>query len=287
MDTKALRQKILDLAIRGKLVPQDPNDEPASVLLNRIRAQKQQMVKEGKLKAKDIKNDTIIFKGEDNLYYEKFQDGSIKCIEDEIPFEIPQGWEWCRLSHIASFSGGKTPSTSKKEYWGKEVLWITSKDIKEKYIASSLMMLSHLGASIMQIYPIDTILIVTRSGILRHTLPIAILKEESTVNQDIKAVSLVLPKLAEYIYCCLKGMEPRLLKLYVKSGVTVENINFDKFQNVLLPIAPFDEMQRILNISEIVLCYINKSPISVITCGYSVHLVIDIFPFVKLLAPVI
>ena len=70
MDTKALRQKVLDLAIRGKLVPQNPNDEPASVLLERIRQQKQQMVKEGKLKAKDIKNDTIIFVGEDNLHYE-------------------------------------------------------------------------------------------------------------------------------------------------------------------------------------------------------------------------
>lgn len=69
MDTKALRQKILDLAIRGKLVPQDPNDEPASVLLERIREQKMQMVKEGKLKAKDITNDTIIFVGEDNFIY--------------------------------------------------------------------------------------------------------------------------------------------------------------------------------------------------------------------------
>lgn len=69
MDTKALRQKILDLAIRGKLVPQNPNDEPASVLLEKIREQKQQMFKEGKLKKKDIKNDSIIFKGEDNLHY--------------------------------------------------------------------------------------------------------------------------------------------------------------------------------------------------------------------------
>lgn len=71
MDTKALRQKILDLAIRGKLVPQDPEDEPASVLLERIREEKQQMVKGGKLKAKDIKNDTIIFKGEDNANYRR------------------------------------------------------------------------------------------------------------------------------------------------------------------------------------------------------------------------
>ena len=103
IDTKALREKILDLAIRGKLVPQDPNDEPASVLLERIRTQKQQMVKEGKLKAKDIKNDTIIFKGEDNLHYEQFQDGTVKCIEDEIPFDVPDGWAWTRLGVICPY----------------------------------------------------------------------------------------------------------------------------------------------------------------------------------------
>ena len=107
MDTKALRQKILDLAIRGKLVPQDPNDEPASVLLEKIRAEKQQMVKDGRLKTKDIKNDTIIFKGEDNLHYEKFQDGTVKCIEDEIPFELPDGWSWCRLGTICDIVTGR------------------------------------------------------------------------------------------------------------------------------------------------------------------------------------
>ena len=107
MNTKALRQKILDLAIRGKLVPQDPNDEPASVLLERVRAEKQQMVRGGKLKAKDIKNDTIIFVGEDNLHYEKFQDGTVKCIEDEIPFEVPEGWEWCRLNDLFSVCSAK------------------------------------------------------------------------------------------------------------------------------------------------------------------------------------
>lgn len=124
MDTKVLRQKVLDLAIRGKLVPQDPNDEPASVLLERIRQQKQQMVKDGKLKAKDIKNDTIIFVSEDNLHYEKFADDSVKCIEDEIPFELPDGWAWERLSNLASFSGGKTPSTSRSEYWDGDILWV-------------------------------------------------------------------------------------------------------------------------------------------------------------------
>ena len=102
MNTKALRQKILDLAIRGKLVPQDPNDEPAAILLERIREEKRQMFKDGKLKAKDVKNDTVIFRGEDNLHYEKFQDGTVKCIEDEIPFEVPERWEWARVSFLSA-----------------------------------------------------------------------------------------------------------------------------------------------------------------------------------------
>ena len=246
MDTKALRQKVLDLAIRGKLVPQDPNDEPASVLLERIRQQKQQMVEEGKLKAKDIKNDTIIFVGEDNLHYEKFTDGSVKCIEDDIPFELPKGWAWERLSNLATFSGGKTPSTSRREYWDGEVLWVTSKDMKSKYITSSQLRLSVLGAEQMQIYQPDTLLLVTRSGILRHTLPIAILKECATVNQDLKAIVLYMPELAEYVYVCLKGMESQLLLKYTKSGTTVENVNFDEFQKVLLPIAPFQEIRKII-----------------------------------------
>ncbi|MDD3139241.1 MAG: restriction endonuclease subunit S, partial [Lachnospiraceae bacterium] len=100
MDTKALRQKILDLAIHGKLVPQNPDDEPASVLLEKIRLEKKNMVKEGKLKPKDVKNDTIIFRGDDNLHYEKYQDGTVKCIEDEIPFDVPAGWEWCRMQSL-------------------------------------------------------------------------------------------------------------------------------------------------------------------------------------------
>ena len=111
MDTNKLRQKILDMAIRGKLVPQDPNDEPASVLLERIRNEKQRMVQDGKLKKRDIKNDTIIFRGDDNLHYEKFQDGSVKCIEDEIPFEVPEGWAWCRLKHVCTMAAGKAKPT--------------------------------------------------------------------------------------------------------------------------------------------------------------------------------
>ena len=125
IDTKALRQKILDLAIRGKLVPQDPDDEPASVLLERISQQKQQMVKEGKLKPKDIKNDSVIFVGEDNLHYEKFANGSVKCIEDEIPFDIPNGWIWCRLSQIITLFSGQDLDTSRYNDKGIGIPYIT------------------------------------------------------------------------------------------------------------------------------------------------------------------
>lgn len=106
IDTKALRQKILDMAIRGKLVPQDPNDEPASVLLERIRAEKQQLIKEGKIK-KD-KNDSVIFKGDDNRYYEKVG-SEVKDITDEIDFDLPSGWEFIKLSQIGTLCNGYTP----------------------------------------------------------------------------------------------------------------------------------------------------------------------------------
>ena len=247
IDTVALREKVLDLAIRGKLVPQDPNDEPASVLLERIRAQKQQMVKDGKLKAKDIKDDSIIFVGEDNLHYEKFADGTVECVEDEIPFEIPEGWSWERLSNLASFSGGKTPSTSNREYWEGNILWVTSKDMKAKYIDSSLLMISEKGLEQMQLYPENTLLLVTRSGILRHTIPVAILKKPATINQDLKAIIPYIPNLEEYIYICIKGMESRLILEYTKAGATVENINFDAFQKILLPIPPENQIQHIID----------------------------------------
>ena len=133
MDTKALRQKILDLAIRGKLVPQDPNDEPASVLLDRIRAEKQQMVEDGRLKAKDIKNDTVIFVGEDNLHYEKFADGTVKCIEDEIPFEIPEGWAWSRLLPLTiKIGAGSTPTGGAAVYSNSGIKFIRSQNVYDE-----------------------------------------------------------------------------------------------------------------------------------------------------------
>ena len=99
MNGKQLKNSILQWAIQGKLVPQDPNDEPASVLLERIRQEKERLIKEKKIKRD--KNASIIYRGEDNSYYEKFiATGEVKCINEEIPFEIPNGWEWCRVSSL-------------------------------------------------------------------------------------------------------------------------------------------------------------------------------------------
>lgn len=97
-----LKKSILQEAVQGKLVPQDPNDEPASVLLERIRAEKQRLIKEGKIK-KD-KHESVIFR-RDNSHYEKL-DGIERCIDDEIPFEIPDTWEWVRLSNVFSVING-------------------------------------------------------------------------------------------------------------------------------------------------------------------------------------
>ena len=99
MTGKQLKNSILQWAIQGKLVPQDPNDEPASVLLEKIRAEKARLIKEGKIK-KD-KKESIIFRGEDNSYYEKFADGKVVCVDDEIPFAIPESWQWERWGNLS------------------------------------------------------------------------------------------------------------------------------------------------------------------------------------------
>jgi len=109
MNGKQLKNSILQWAIQGKLVPQDPNDEPASVLLEKIRQEKERLIKEKKIKRD--KNASIIYRGEDNSYYEKFlASGEVKCIDDEIPFEIPATWIWVRLNDICSYiQRGKSP----------------------------------------------------------------------------------------------------------------------------------------------------------------------------------
>ena len=123
MNGKQLKNSILQWAIQGKLVPQDPNDEPASVLLDKIRQEKERLVKEKKIKRD--KNASIIYRGEDNSYYEKMlATGEVKCIDEEIPFEIPKGWEWCRLGEISTYAQTKrkiNASNADTQLWGLDL----------------------------------------------------------------------------------------------------------------------------------------------------------------------
>ena len=231
MDTKALRQKILDLAIRGKLVPQDPNDEPASVLLERIREQKMQMVKEGKLKAKDITNDTIIFVGEDNLHYEKFQDGTVKCIENEIPFEVPEGWAWCRFTSVTVnrdserkpiSSANRTNVAKIYDYYGAS----GKIDKIDKFIFNEkLLLIGEDGANL-----------VTRSK------PIAFFAEgQYWVNNHAHCIDSTDKLILEYLCLYINAIS---LEKYV-TGSAQPKMTQDNMNSILIALPPYEEQKRL------------------------------------------
>ena len=178
---------------------------------------------------------------------------------ENVPFEVPEGWVWCRLSEIANYGGGKTPSMDNKQYWSNGTnLWITSKDMKCERITDSVMKISDEALDIMTQYEPGTLLMVTRSGILRHSLPIAILEKRATVNQDLKTISLHIQEIHEYVYYAIKAREHYILKEYHKDGTTVDSINFEKFAEILLPIPPYDEQKRIVIAIKQWLSFINQ-----------------------------
>ena len=238
-----LKKSILQEAVQGKLVPQDPSDEPAEALLERIRVEKQRLIKEGKVK-KD-KRESVIFR-RDNSHYEKRGSEEV-CIDDEIPFEIPESWAWARLSSFGVFSSGKTPSMSNPQFWNGNVPWVTSKDMKRPVITDSEMHISELAAATMQLYPAGTLLLVARSGILKRLLPLCKLGIDSTINQDIKAFSLYDIELSEWLFYGIKAFEPFILKELVKSVTTVESLKFDEFAAMLIPVPPLSEQRRIID----------------------------------------
>ena len=241
MDTKALRKKILDLAIRGKLVPQDPNDEPASVLLERIRAEKQQMVKDGKLKAKDIKNDTVIFLGDDNLHYEKFPDGTVKCIEDEIPFELPEGWEWCRLFQISEIVTGSTPSKNNPEYYGKSFPFFKPADLEQgANVINASEYLSIKGKNVSRVIPIGATAVCCIGSIGKC----GYLQREGATNQQINSIIPYIHKKYVFYYCLTNFFVEQLL--IESSATTIAIVNKNKMSNVFIPIPPFSEQHRIV-----------------------------------------
>lgn len=249
MDTKALRQKVLDLAIHGKLVPQDPNDESATVLLERIRAEKQQMVKDGKLKAKDIKNDTIIFKGEDNLHYEKFRDGTVKCIEEEIPFGVPEGWAWERLDSMSEvITKGASPKWQGVDYTTAGTLFVTSENVGiETLLLDSP---KYLSSRINEIQPRS---VLKKHDILTNIVGASIgrtceytLEDLANTNQAVAIIRLANLELVGYIVKCLNSSYCINLMLENQVNVARANLSLSSLSNFLIPVPPLNEQKRIV-----------------------------------------
>ena len=244
MDTKALRQKILDLAIRGKLVPQDPNDEPASVLLERIRAEKQQMVKDGKLKAKDIKNDTVIFLGDDNLHYEKFPDGTVKYIEDEIPFELPEGWEWTR---IFSVSFNLPYGTAKKSDSNGKVAVLRMGNLQNGEIDYSDLVYSSDDEDINQYELLENDLLFNRTNSAEWVGKTAIYRGGVKAIYAGYLIRLRTGLNAEYLNAVMNSQYERDYCNMVKTdGVNQSNINAQKLGAFLIPVPSISEQCRIV-----------------------------------------
>ena len=243
MDTKALRQKMLDLAIRGKLVPQDPNDEPASVLLERIRQQKQQMVKEGKLKAKDIKNDSIIYVGEDNLHYEKFADGSVKCIEDEIPFEIPDGWAWARIWSIVS---DLPYGTAQKSAPTGKVAVLRMGNIQSGEIDYSDLVYSSDASDIAKYSLQEDDLLFNRTNSAEWVGKTAIYRGDLPAIYAGYLIRLRTQLCADYLNAVMNSTYAKDYCNRVKTdGVNQSNINAQKLGAFLVPVSPIAEQHKI------------------------------------------
>jgi type I restriction enzyme, S subunit len=127
MNGNQLKNSILQWAIQGKLVPQDPNDEPAGVLLERIRQEKQRLVKEGKLK-KSALTDSVIYKGDDSRYYERIGKDT-RDVTEEIPFDLPTNWCWTRMGQIGDWGAGSTPQRGNSEYYGGSIPWLKTGEL--------------------------------------------------------------------------------------------------------------------------------------------------------------
>ncbi|HCG59788.1 MAG TPA: hypothetical protein DEV97_07280 [Lachnospiraceae bacterium] len=221
-----MTKSILQMAVEGKLVEQRPEEGTGEELFRKIQEEKAKLIKEGKIKK---------------------QKPLAEITDDEKPFDIPDSWTWIRLKDLGEFSSGKTPSMSDVRNWQNgRVSWITSKDMKNKYLSISQMLISEYAASEMRLYPPNTMLMVVRSGILKRMLPVSILTANSTINQDIKAFSLYYPDICEYIYVVLKGMETYILQTYRKQVTTVDSLRFEDFQNMPIPIPPEQEQRRII-----------------------------------------
>jgi type I restriction enzyme S subunit len=223
-----LRRFILDLAVRGKLVPQDSKDEPASKLLKRIAAEKARQVKEKEIRISKIP----------------------KLIDEcASPCDLPRSnWAWIRLNEIGRISGGMTPSMSRSDYWDGTVSWLSPKDIKTDEVSDSELKITNLGLkeTRLEAYPIGSLFIVARSGILKRTLPVAINRKLAAANQDMKVLVPFISGMDRYLQIMLRGFESFILTELVKTGTTVQSLKYDEFEVQSFPLPPLAEQRRIV-----------------------------------------
>jgi type I restriction enzyme S subunit len=246
MTGKQLKNSILQWAIQGKLVPQDPNDEPASVLLEKIRAEKARLIKEGKIK-KD-KKESIIYRGEDNSYYEKFADGKVVCIDEEIPFEIPNTWEWCRISHLFVTSSGSTPQSKNPLYYSNGTInWVRTTDLNNGILDSCEIQITPKAVLDynLSIIPQESICIAMYGGggtIGKHS----IIRFDTTINQSVCAIHPNFVCNMEYVHIFMQYQRPYWMD-YAAGSRKDPNINQIIIKNCLIPIPPKKEQDRIVS----------------------------------------
>jgi type I restriction enzyme, S subunit len=175
-------------------------------------------------------------------------------VTDEVPFSVPNSWSLVRLKDLVCFGGGHTPSMDISDNWmPATVNWVTSKDVKTKILHETQIKVSKNGAKELTIYPPSSLTLVMRSGILRHSVPIAILDNPFTVNQDIKVLIPFISAMANYIYVFFLASAKFILGNCSKDGTTVESLDTNKIKNVVFPLPGLDEQKRIIDFSGSVL----------------------------------
>ena len=253
MNGKQLKNSILQWAIQGKLVPQDPNDEPASVLLDKIRQEKERLIKEKKIKRD--KNASIIYRGEDNSYYEKMlATGEVKCIDEEIPFDVPVGWEWCRLGELISYQNGYayTSSELNKECKGMpviksgnlmtyEVVLKPNNDYVEKPSTKMLTSVINKGDLLMCLSSqSDNPEPLGKTAIYKANTP-------ALLNQRVLKMRPWLAEMLEYMYYVINSEYFHYTVSHQGGGSAQANLKLGHVLSMLVPLAPLEEEVRIVD----------------------------------------
>ena len=240
---EALKKSILQEAVQGKLVPQDPSDEPAEALLERIRAEKQRLIKEGKIK-KD-KHESIIFR-RDNSHYEKL-DGVACCIDDELPFEIPESWEWVRLGSVLEIARGGSPRPI-QQYLTTEpdgINWIKIGDTDKggKYIYKTKEKIRPEGVTKSRMVHSGDFLLTNSMSFGRPY----ILKTDGCIHDGWLVLSNRFDCYSvDFLYYILSSPFAYYQFCESVSGAVVKNLNSDKVSNALFPLPPLNEQRRIV-----------------------------------------